>query len=409
MEDFIANSCIKSEGDIINIAKNTAEEVGSFAQAAATSMHSCGVFALMEAVDPDRLSVTAGEIAAKGCFETLLAQADRLGYQTVTIGGTGGAGFLIGADGENGFAFDTKGRYAPSTYHNLGFKIGLTAGGGAALTVGFYKKTNQPGPDGFGGDGHGAALGVAAYGGSGLGVWYGYDGSFAGFNAVVTAGGKLDVVYVRNTTQIISLGTVPASSGETWQAPQPAPAPSSGPSSGPSSTPPAYRPGIPAPPPPAAEFDDPNLAAAYAIGQGIATIMETRANQSRVKVCNKTDVDEVNFAHIQSMPSASGYGYEWVATGWYQAKRKRCETVRLPTNKDGSAYVGQAFFVFYGQRDGVDTFWGNEGNPSFCVDLESRFTFPGADRMACNGPSLAQIGGFPRVISLGTNQINVTD
>jgi len=225
VEDFIAGQCIRSEGDIVNMARNTADEVGGFAEAAFNTLLQCGVIALYEAGAKDNGGALAAQIQNKPCFQTLMQEVEALGYQTITIGGAGGASFILGADGENGFAFDTTGRYAPSTYHNLGFKMGFTAGGGASVVLGFYKGTNQTGPAGFGGDGHGATVSGSFGGGAGMAVWYGYNGALNGFTIAANSGAEVEVAYVRNTTEIVSLAGLQPSQVRRTPVAQSTPAP----------------------------------------------------------------------------------------------------------------------------------------------------------------------------------------
>lgn len=208
VEHFGKKKCIRKDGDIINIAKNTLRETGAFIDASMGTLVRCGVTDIMLRARRGNRDQVLRQLDQKPCVRELLRNADRLGYQTVTIGGAGGASFILGADGESGFAFDTKFRYPVSTYHTVGYKIGFTAGGGAAVTVGFWKGNNQPGSRGFGGDGHGATVGMAAYGGSGGGAWYGYDGKLTGVSGFFTAGAKFDAAYVRNTTRIVPIGYI---------------------------------------------------------------------------------------------------------------------------------------------------------------------------------------------------------
>lgn len=193
------NICVRSEGDIVNMAKNTLREVGPVLKTIAGSAVQCGVDTIMLNAEAAGPAATVERLQALPCFNAMLDQARKNGYQTLTIGSGGGAAFGIGAEGENGFAFDTAKRRPITTYHTLSLKF-LSIGAGASVTVGLFKKDNRN----LGGDAHGAAVGFAAVGGGGAAVWFDYrNDKLQGANAVITAGGRADLAYIRNTTKML--------------------------------------------------------------------------------------------------------------------------------------------------------------------------------------------------------------
>lgn len=199
VEDFVAGSCRRNDGDIVNMSKNALREVGPILKTIAYSAVQCGVDTIMLNAKAAGPALTVARLQALPCFNAMLDQARQSGYQTLTIGGGGGAAFGVGAEGENGFAFDTAKRRPITTYHTLSLKF-LSIGAGASVTVGLFKKDNLN----FGGDAHGAAVGFAAVGGGGAAVWFDYrNDKVQGANAIITAGGRADLAYIRNTTQVL--------------------------------------------------------------------------------------------------------------------------------------------------------------------------------------------------------------
>jgi hypothetical protein len=199
VEDFAIGRCRRNDGDFVNMAKNTLREVGPILSTIANSAVRCGVDTIMLNSRNVGPAATVARLQELPCFNALLDSARSNGYQTLTIGGGGGAAFGVGAEGENGFAFDTAKRRPITTYHTLSLKF-LSIGAGASVTVGLFKKDNRS----FGGDAHGAAVGFAAVGGGGAAVWFDYrNDRLQGANAIITAGGRADLAYIRNTTEIL--------------------------------------------------------------------------------------------------------------------------------------------------------------------------------------------------------------
>lgn len=199
VEDFAIGRCRRNDGDFVNMAKNTLREVGPVLSTIANSAVQCGVDTVMLNARNAGPAATVARLQQLPCFNALLDSARANGYRTLTIGGGGGAAFGVGAEGENGFAFDTARRRPITTYHTLSLKF-LSIGAGASVTVGLFKKDNRS----FGGDAHGASVGFAAVGGGGAAVWFDYGNDrLQGANAIITAGGRADMAYIRNTTEIL--------------------------------------------------------------------------------------------------------------------------------------------------------------------------------------------------------------
>lgn len=199
VQDFTINRCRRNDGDFVNMAKNTLREVGPILATISNSAVQCGVDTIMLNARNVGPAATVKRLQELPCFNALLDSARSNGYRTLTIGGSGGAAFVVGAEGENGFAFDTAKRQPITTYHTLSLKF-LSVGAGASVTVGLFKKDNRS----FGGDAHGAAVGFAAVGGGGAAVWFDYrDDRLQGANAIITAGGRADIAYIRNTTEVL--------------------------------------------------------------------------------------------------------------------------------------------------------------------------------------------------------------
>ncbi|MEO1488581.1 MAG: LCCL domain-containing protein [Pseudomonadota bacterium] len=205
VQDFSINRCRQSNGSIIDKSTQAFTKSARFLGNTYKKMVECNVAPLFRNGKNHRTNSKLQQLLSKSCVGETLRQARRLGFQTVTFGGGGGVSCLIGAEGENGFAIETKAPYRVSTYHTLAVKGGLTCGGGAGMFIGLWKGHNGPGRGSIDGDGHGATVAAKVLGGGGGGGWYGYDGKFAGVNAMFGAGVKIDVAYVRNTTKLVPL------------------------------------------------------------------------------------------------------------------------------------------------------------------------------------------------------------
>lgn len=90
------------------------------------------------------------------CVNRIARTANDLGYDTITIGATGGAGVGVGAESEVGVAFDTKSNpRAVRGYLTTGKTVGIFASVGFNVVIGFVKKPNNR----LGGSGKGISLG----------------------------------------------------------------------------------------------------------------------------------------------------------------------------------------------------------------------------------------------------------
>jgi len=130
VEDFAIGRCRRNDGDFVNMAKNTLREVGPVLSTIANSAVQCGVDTVMLNARNVGPGATVARLQQLPCFNALLDSARSNGYRTLTIGGGGGAAFGVGAEGENGFAFDTAKRNPITTYHTLSLKF-LSIGAGA--------------------------------------------------------------------------------------------------------------------------------------------------------------------------------------------------------------------------------------------------------------------------------------
>ncbi len=233
--DILKGVCRTEDSALIRMASSAFRELKPLITTIGLGATQCGVDTIMLGANRRSKQDTAELLMALPCFDGLLDQAQANGYRTLTIGGSGGASIGIGAEGENGFAFDTSGNRQVRTYHTLSLKF-LSIGASAAVNVGLYKAP----PSRLAGDAHGASVGVAYLGGGGAAVWYNYGSDdVAGLTAVITAGGKAEAAYVRNTTKTVDVFNV------TKRVPSPEVSP------GPVTPPPTIvRPPAPPPPPP---------------------------------------------------------------------------------------------------------------------------------------------------------------
>lgn len=279
-------------------------------------------------------------IVDSGCLDETLETARRAGYRTVTIGiaGSGGAG--IGVEMESGLAFDTARQLKTSYYETQSLKLN-SYGLGSALTIGLWRAPNSA----IGGDAQGIAGGIAAFGGSGGGIWYDYDQNFAGFTIGLTAGAEGEAAYVRNTTKVspTNIGPEPARRGN---------------GGGPDR---AYIPerqgrpataGLPAPPPPPTEL----------------------------KVCNRSGEAEIYTALAYWDAGSRRRPASWTSDGWLAIRNGKCRTITLPDDETGGPYGGDVYLM--GRAEMMD--W-DLPDTAFCVGAGNDFEYRDADRMACTG------------------------
>lgn len=203
LEEVAFKYCRTPPGDIIKKGKNALRELGPLIKTIGGSAIRCGVSGVMLGANSRNPQATAQMLMELPCFSDMLDEARRNGYRTLTIGGSGGASIGIGAEGENGFAFDTSGNGRVATYHTLSLKF-LSIGASTAVNVGLYKAAYNR----IGGDAHGMSAQFTKLGGGGVAIWYGYKSdTVAGMTAVITSGAKGELAYVRNTTKVVDAFT----------------------------------------------------------------------------------------------------------------------------------------------------------------------------------------------------------
>lgn len=403
VEHFIKGQCIRSDGDIVNMAKNLVRESSSLLSAATRSIASCGIDALIRS-QPNK-GALAQQIQNSACLAHLKQNARQLGYNTMTVGGSGGVAFVVGAEGENGFAFDLNGRNPVATYHTLGIKF-LSIGAGAAVTVGFFKKDNLS----FGGDAHGAVVGFSAGGGSGGAAWFEYNGQVAGINAIVTAGAEAELGYVRNTTEVVPI-RLGGGSGGGSQVAGPYPEESDG----------GYGPEEPGggyyePEPPMTDFERNQKNArelGTEIGLAIRARREARAKRTEMKICNKTKHKKIYLSYAYWREASVGGEAGWFMKGWWHIKRKRCQDrLFLP---DGPNGVGGNYRVQLiataGPRNketGARRAFAGEGIP-LCINGVKPYEYSNATTRLCSGKDDRFVRGIEFEVGMGKNVYTFRD
>lgn len=390
---------------IIGKAKNVIRELGPTLRAASRTIVDCRIdFILMEMTRDNQASI-AKRIQENSCWPDILENARAEGYQTVTMGVSGGGSFLVGAEGENGLAFDTSGERPVTTYHTLGIKF-LSLGAGAAGTLGYWKADNTS----FGGDGHGASLALTAAGGSGAAVWFGYDSDeVTGVSVSLTAGAEADVAYVRNRTEILSY-TYPVAQPSFAAADLGGYTPSAAPNWRQRSAARGYQQGVS--PGNQAIYD--GVARGTALGLEIAgqRILEKqlRKPQTIVKACNKSDYKSISIVMAYRMPAYEGSGSRWRSQGWWNVKKGKCANLGLPNYEPGIGYEDVMFLYATTparDEDGnwVDVYAGNA--LSFCIDNDV-FDYPQSRQMDCSGPNQRVATGWEMNVTQGVNRFNFT-
>ena len=407
VQHFIINKCIQNDADIVNLAKNTVRESGNLLGFAIRSIGECGLDTLMRSRSSGGQAVVAQRILGSRCLPIILAEAKRAGYQTVTLGASGGGAFGVGFEGENGFAFDVNGTRPAATYHTLGVKF-LSLGAGPAVTVGMYKKPNNA----FGGDAHGATVGFAAVGGSGASAFFNYDtGAVEGVSAFLTSGARAELAYVRNTTEV--LPTRIAAAPPSYARPVAAQEPSDAyyPEPAPYQEPDYYPAGGYAPPPTKSELMQ---GAANNIANGLAAAIIARgearraqkardAKRTMLKLCNRTKSKRIAIGYAYWKEASIGGAPCWFSKAWYVAKRKKCETIFLP---DGPSGLGMDYFVkiwAFDKKTGKT--WTGNSTP-ICADMKNAFAFRNADIMPCEGGDLKRLNTIAMEAGRGENLYN---
>ena len=141
----------------------------------------------------------AASLEGSSCMKKMGALAASRGYQTVTVGISGGGSFVFGGFVDTGFAFDTAGTREPTLYQTKAISLGFQAGGGVGVSIGLYKGGNAV--DTRGSDTQGFTFEAGAGAGAGVGIWYDYDGRLDGVSvsAIAGASGKAGAYNRINT------------------------------------------------------------------------------------------------------------------------------------------------------------------------------------------------------------------
>lgn len=284
------------------------------------------------------------------CFEETLAAARRYGFKTVTIGISGGGAAGIGAELETGLAFDVEGVRNATAYESQALKIN-SYGGGGALTIGLLNATN----DAIGGTGQGIAGGIAAFGGSGGGIWYDYDRNFTGFSLAITAGAGAEAAYVRNSTRVRPTNIRPPRFRPNSERP-----------SGPGARPPPGNGGYIDP----AGLPPPDIALAPPAPISYPT---------ELLVCNNSGEPTVYAAIGYYDPGGARGRHRWTSRGWIAVADGDCRNVILPDDDLGRAYSSPVYMMGIAET----TEW-TMPDSAFCVRAAAEFEIADANDLGCD-------------------------
>ncbi|MGF1454868.1 MAG: hypothetical protein ACFB6R_05760 [Alphaproteobacteria bacterium] len=216
VEDFIRGICRESNGTVLDRARDSLNQSSTFVKQALLAMGNCASAGQLLKSRGAR-SGKANGLQELPCVKDLIEIAGRAGYRSLSIGLGSGASFGLGGDVEAGLVFDTALKNPPAFYTSKGFSLGLQAGIGANLVVGFGHSSNRPGTF----QGHGAVVGFSAVGGSGASAWYNYDGTPDGLSVVSSVGGGFSAAYGRNETRISAIRGARVVTGESRPRPGP--------------------------------------------------------------------------------------------------------------------------------------------------------------------------------------------
>ncbi len=207
VENLLAHRCVQGSGSVGSDIKRNAEAV---LRDSATILSTMGGYLacfdkrLLEQAISKKDAAYAKKLQNSHCVKRMGGIAYSQGYNTLTVGISGGGSFIIGGFLDTGFAFDTKGRRNPTLYQTKAINVGIQAGGGAGVNIGLYKGSNAV--DARGSDTQGFSFEAGAGAGGGTGIWYDYNGKLDGISvsAIVGASGKAGS-YNRVTTSYYNL------------------------------------------------------------------------------------------------------------------------------------------------------------------------------------------------------------
>lgn len=207
-EDFLANRCVAAGPDHLRrLAERALHDLRPLLRAAAAMVQCQSAPGRVETVrrmlQSRDQNLLHNWLRNDTCLRAMTDAARSGGYNTVTLGLGGGGSIGFGVNSELGVAVDVEHRRPARFFATLGYSGGVGAGVDVSMIVSFYKKSNVPGPSGFGGDSQGFVYSGAALGGGGAAIWYDYDGRLAGASAFgsVGAGGEVGV-YNRVHTEV---------------------------------------------------------------------------------------------------------------------------------------------------------------------------------------------------------------
>lgn len=422
-------TCIQSEATLIGMASSVAGEVGPVLGAIGRTLIDCGaenILAQVNMRNDAQAKASAQRLIDRNCITVLLEEAQRAGYNTVTVGYGNAAAFIIGGEVEVGIAYDVGFEYFPSAYSTYGIDLGTqveaTPG---ALVVSLYKGNNQPGPEGFGGDAHGVTWGGKAAVGGGMALWWNYDGSFAGASAAIGSGIEFEIAYVRNTTLIANPLEVAWENSRAGQQQPGSVAPSPVAGYQPSQPPVRRRPAPPRPvaPPRQPTVGEAAVNAADAIATGFAEAQRLRreeeARTTWFEVCNKAryngkKVGEIGLAFAFWAEASRGGQEGWMSNGLHILKKNKCDRWELPGDEDGYG-MDYTVMLFANIRDGDErpAHWAGRGL-EFCVDPANRI-LRAADQQDCDDPTpvgqhgMIKVRGIPFEVSRGGGRFEFRD
>lgn len=416
VQHFIKNRCIINDDDIVFMARNTIREVGPVLRTIALGVVDCGIETLVSKINTGNRAMVVREIQERPCFNALLDQARQNGYQTLSLGASGGGAIGVGVDGENGFAFDTARRLPVQTYHTLGLSFG-SFGAGSAVTVGLGKGPNNT----MAGDGHGATVGFAAVGGSGASVSFDYGSAeVSSISAVITAGAKFSLAYFRNTTKTLSTYPVVAANSlpsggynqvETYQPSRPrrpvGPTISPAPARNPVDTfaenhPQAH-----------AAAENVGFALGNALGRMIAQNREDARPRTTFDICNNTQHKKIFVSWIYKRPNGNKIADRWRARGNFTVKRGECYFAGAKNWVGTQGYEGPVFFYastdHKSRKKGQFADWQGDGL-EFCVaHKKKKFTHKSGAAMRCDPKYGRMVRGYRMDVGPGRSRFTFND
>jgi hypothetical protein len=200
VENLLAHRCVSSgpDGALASNARAVSNDLADLLVALGGYI-TCFDPKLLEAAINRSDAAYAKQLQSSSCMQRMGAMAASRGYQTVTVGISGGGSFVIGGFVDTGFAFDTAARRTPTLYQTKAISIGFQAGGGVGINVGLYKGSNAV--DTAGTDTQGFSFEAGAGAGAGTAIWYDYDGRLDGLSvsAIAGASGKAGAYNRINT------------------------------------------------------------------------------------------------------------------------------------------------------------------------------------------------------------------